>query len=153
MVNLFQYAIVNIKGRVYRLGSIDVPIPVVELGEGDYGDIDIAPETTVTLFDVATGRLDQFDFAWIQTDFDVMLELITDDGNDIGQEEATLELKGTGTANKLGPALILGSDASYAGYTTNFGAGTLDKIEKILARNLSESNTASVRVFFGKAAA
>lgn len=101
-------------------------------------DFSVASSTTVTLYDATVDAVSAFDFLWIESDEDVMLELITDQNNGVGKEVYTIEVIGGG------PPQIFSSNASYANYTTNFAGGTLDVIDKILCRNLGD-DTATVR--------
>ncbi len=73
-----------------------------------------------------------------------MVELITDQGADVGTVVSTVQVAGTGTTGSYGAGFSLASDTSYANYTTNFAAGTLDVIDKILVKNLSTTQAAKV---------
>lgn len=99
----------------------------------------IAQNTTKTLWDATTSPCADFDFLWIESDVEVIVELITDQNAGVGKEVYTVTLL-------PGCPLVLGTDQSYANYTTNFAGGTLDVIDKILCRNLEE-DTATVRIF------
>ena len=59
----------------------------------------------------------------------------------MGDELYTLELS-------AGVPLVLGDDVSYANYTVNFGAGTLDVIQRVRVRNLG-ATTANVTLLAG----
>lgn len=98
----------------------------------------VATETTVTLWDATVSACGDFVFLWIDTDASVVLELITDQNNGVGKRSATVTLV-------PGVPFELGSDASYANYTTAFAGGTLDVIDKILVRNNSTTDSARVR--------
>lgn len=101
-------------------------------------DFSVAASTTVTLYDATVDSVSAFDFLWIESDEDVVLEFITDQNNGVGKEVYTVTLIGGGEP------FLLGSNVSYANYTTNFAGGTLDVIDKILCRNLG-TDTATVR--------
>lgn len=98
----------------------------------------IAQNTTKTLWDATTSPCADFDFLWIETDVEVIIELITDQNAGVGKEVYTTTLY-------PGVPFVLANDQSYANYTTNFAGGTLDVIDKILCRNLEE-DTATVRI-------
>jgi len=146
-VQLYQYYIVDIDGKAYRGGSISSPVTVSAAGQKLDNVYSVATNTVQKIFDVDEGPLSDFDFLWIETDFDVMLELVTDDDADVGEEIYTVPLKGSQTANSYGAPLVLIGDDSYAGYTVNFAAGTLDVIETLRVKNLDNTNTASVHIF------
>lgn len=143
-VYLYSYLVGNINGERYEAGSLTIPVgKTVTLA---YEIIkSVAPTTTVELFD-ATEDLSAFQLLWIASDFDLMLELSTDTNATYGERDATVELVGSGTALTYGTPFILAGDASYANYTVNFAAGTVDVIDRIRARNLSSTNTAKVRI-------
>ncbi len=73
--------------------------------------------------------LTDFDFLFIESDLDgVMVELTTDKGAEVGKVVSTVELK-------AGKPLMLNSDGSWANYTVDFAAGTLDVIDQIRIHN------------------
>mgnify|MGYP001582441660 CR=1 FL=1 len=141
-VTLFCYGIVQ--------GNDGIPIPfgdpatpkVITLGTGIAfkRDASVAQNTTATLFNT-TNDLSDFDCMIILSDQDVMLEFTTDLDNSVGDEVYTLELS-------AGVPLVLGDDVSYANYTVNFGAGTLDVIQRVRVRNLG-ATTANVTLLAG----
>jgi hypothetical protein len=143
-VYVYSYLVGSINGRRYEAGSLTNPIgKTVTLA---YEIIkSVAPTTTVELFDTSKD-LSAFQLLWIASDYDLMLELSTDTNATYGERDATVELVGSGIAETYGMPFILGSDASYANYTVNFAAGTVDVIDRIRARNLSSTNTAKVQV-------
>lgn len=102
---------------------------------------DVGITTTVKLLDVLTEDISAFTFLVIvSTKANVVIELVTDDGAEVGEMLATFVL----AANV---PFILATDDSYANYTVNFAGGTLDVIETIRVRNLSTTDTAKVRIF------
>ena len=131
----FEFSVTDTNGNTHRV--LVEPRVTVD-GRVSYQEFSVAANTTVTLYDSTTDACDDFDFLWIDSNEDVILELITDQNNGVGKRSATIEVTGGG------PPEILGSDASYANYTTNFAGGTLDVIDKILCRNLG-TDTATVR--------
>lgn len=114
----------------------------VETLNGDTADdrtFSIAAETTKTLWDATVSPVTALSFLWIETDADVMIELITDQNAGVGKEVFTITIE-------AGKPFVLGSGVSYANYTTNFAGGTLDVIDKILCRNLDTADAAEVRI-------
>lgn len=126
-------------------GSLHTPVSMSIDGTFFRRDYSVAVETTVKVFDVDQ-HLANFDFLWMQTDFDVMVEFVTDDDADVGEVVSTMKLRGTDIAGSYGFPLILAYDDSYANYTVNFAAGTLDVIETIRVRNLSTTDAATVHL-------
>jgi hypothetical protein len=91
--------------------------------------VSVAASTTATMFDIAND-LGDFDVMVVVSDkSSVMLEWATDKDASVGDEFATIGLY----ANM---PQMFGTDDSYANYTSNFGGGTLDKIERVRVRNL-----------------
>ena len=136
-VAIYIHGVVTTAEGSIPFGDPGVPV-LVSLDDENRIDrlVDVAASTTEVLFATAND-LDSFSFLYIEADGDVMLEFSTDINNGVGDENYTMKLAADG------PPLMLGSDVSYANYTTNFGGGTLDVIERIRARNLG---TATVRV-------
>lgn len=147
LLKLFQHAVGEIDGVPIELGSLLIPTTrtITSLHKQV---VAVAVSTAVELFDVADD-LSDFDFLWIQTDFDVMLELVTDAAAAIGRQSFTLGLKGSGIAGKYGAAFVLDRDDSYANYTISFGGGTLDTIDRLTVKNLSASQEARVLIVAG----
>jgi len=96
------------------------------------------PATSLTTLFNDTEDIADFDFLYIISSQNIMLELTTDLNNGVGDEVYTLPL----LANM---PFILGRDDSYANYSAGFAGGTLDTIERIRASNTSGS-TAEVRI-------
>lgn len=74
----------------------------------------------------------------------VFVEFEIDKDNSVGDERITLPLPFDGAM------LCIPGYQGYANYTTNFGGGTLDKIERIRLRNTSTGTTAVVAWFVVK---
>lgn len=131
----FEFSVTDRNGNTHRCF---VQCGVTVDGRASDETFSVAASTTVTLYDATVDAVSDFDFLWIESDEDVVLELITDQNNGVGKQSYTITVVGGG------PPEILGSNVSYANYTTNFGGGTLDVIDKILCRNLG-TDTATVR--------
>ena len=127
---------VLVDGVLYALGPT-APASLSVAGQNFCQRVTVAQNTTVNLLDV-TQDLADFDFLFVVSDQDVMLELVTDDDDGVGEEAYTVELK-------AGIPFLLASDTSYANYTVNFGGGTLDVITTVRARNLG-ATTANVSI-------
>ncbi len=146
-LKLIRYAIVDIDGKPYRLGHLTEEVTITLGDELVHEHVhSVGPGTIVKIFDVDEDLAD-FDFLWIESDLDVMLEFVVDDDADVGEVASTFPLEGSGTANSYGVPFILGRDDAYANYTVAFAAGTLDVIETIRARNLDDTDTARVHIF------
>jgi len=143
-VTIRHYSFVSLDsdGERITLGNRDRPNLVSVDGSVVKKQVSVAVSTAVTLFDVSVDGISDFNYLWVASDFDLMLELITDDGNDVGEEVYTVPLIGTGRTNEYGIPFVLGDDTSYANYTVAFGGGTLDAIEQITVKNLSASQVA-----------
>jgi hypothetical protein len=128
-VSLTCHGELNIGGRVYKFGS-QHPQEFTVTGDNVMDrQVDVAASATVLVWSAAIDLPASFAWLILTSDQDLVLEFITDDDDSIGEEIYTVTL----AANA---PLILASDASYANYTVNFGAGTLDLIESIRAKNL-----------------
>lgn len=132
-------------GRV-EIGSLSTPADV-SLASGLRYDKEftVGIETTKKLFD-ASVEFATFELIAVQCDLDLMLEMVTDDGNEVGERAFTIGLRGSGVAGKFGMLFFLPKQISYANYTVNFAAGTLDLIEVLRVRNLSTTDSAKVRI-------
>jgi hypothetical protein len=133
------YGELAVAGKVYRWGSQQPVRHTVTAANVADKVVSVALDATELLWSALVDEPSSFALLVIETDAVVMLELVTDDGADIGEEIITVELN-------PGFPLMLGDDVSYAGYTVNFGGGTLDKIETIRAKKLSGAAAAKVRV-------
>lgn len=140
--NAFEYTAND--GSTQGAGSLDVPtiLAASSTTPEDYKNSAVlAQNAKAILWDAANGPSD-FTYAYILSDTGdsangyVMVELQTDETNAIGRQVFTIGLIAD-------VPLALGSSASYANYTLNFGGGTLSKIQKITVKNL---NTASASV-------
>lgn len=131
-------------GQVVRIGTDYVPTELTAAGGEIYDQslqVSAAGAEIAILYLPASGvGPANFDFLAILSDTDdVVLELTTDRDAGVGKELYTVELR----ANI---PFLLGSDDSYANYTENFAGGTLDVIDRILAKNLHATQVATVRI-------
>ena len=147
-LQVFQYAVLtDASGERHILGSMVDPANLSPDFEGvvDRRVYSVAATTTKLVWDAAaTGApVTTFRFVWIKANVeDVFVQLVTDANNGVGDEYATIELK-------KNLAYVLGSQASYANFTADFGGGTIDTIDEIWVRNTG-SAAATVEVVVAK---
>lgn len=147
-VQVYQYFVVDINGQATKGGSLTQPKSIA-LGDGEIIDrvFKIAAEGIVKIFDAAEDEaLGDFDFCWLETDLDVLIQFTTDAGGD--DEYFVFELRGSGTAGEPGPASVLGSDLAHQfDGTVDLFDGTEDVIDEIWAKNESTTEPARIRLF------
>lgn len=146
-IQVYQYFVVDIDGRQVRAGSLSearsVAITDDEIVDQTFK---VAPETAVKIWDKTENEaMGNFDFLWLESDLDVLVQFTTDAGGTDAHD--VKELKGSGTAGVPGPALVLGSDDTQLlnGTIDTFG-GTADTIDEIWAYNPDSTDTARVRM-------
>ncbi len=146
-VQIYQYFTINANDRIITGGSLSLARSIT-LGDGEVIDrqFKIAPTTAVKVWDkTADVTLGDFDFCWIETDLDVLVQLTTDATGD--DEYFVVELKGSGTAGQPGPALVLGSNVAHQfDGTVDLFDGTEDTIDEIFVYNEDDTETARVRL-------
>jgi hypothetical protein len=146
-LNFFQYISAWINNQLKRFGSLELPYSYGSLTGLIHDQVlQVAPVTQVVLFD-STQDLGDFDLLCVETDLDVMIEIVIDQNNTFGTRHMQIKLPGSGVAGKYGPPLTIPSNIAYANSTIAFAAGTLDVIDKINSKNLSATLTANVHVF------
>lgn len=133
----------QVGGKVYKWGAPSQPTKHAVTGDNARDALfDVAgsgsSSPVVLLWSAAVDLPASFKFLVVESDQEVVVEFITDDGNDVGEEIFTVTVS-------PGLPLILGSDQSYANYVVNFGGGTLDVIETIRCKNLGAAD-AKVRL-------
>jgi hypothetical protein len=101
--------------------------------------VNVGTETTTKVFDITTSTLSSFDVLWIESDKDVYVEFVVDDGNNVGEEVWAQKLR-------AGTAIAMPYDDAKANYTVNFAGGSDDVVETVRVRNESTTDTASVRL-------
>lgn len=121
-------------GKVYKWGTPSQPTRHSVTGDNVRDSVvAVANAATALLWTALVDIPSSFNLLVLESDQDVVVEFVTDDGNDVGEEAYTVTLK-------AGWPLTLGADGSYANYTVNFGGGTLDVIETIRCENNSGSD-------------
>jgi hypothetical protein len=147
-VQLYQYFVINIPGRPPIQGGSLSEARSITLGDDEVFDqtFKIAAETAVKVWDKTENEaLGDFDFLWMETDLDVLVQYATDAGGD--DEYFVVELKGSDTANRMGPALVLGSDLAHQfDGTVDAFDGTEDTIDEVWVYNADGTDSARVRV-------
>lgn len=140
----YSYVIATVGGKKYEFGSLTEPQTITAAGNDTYElRKTVATSTAIEIFDVDNNLAD-FDFLLVASDFDLQLQMIVDQDDDVGRVAFTLPLTGSGTAEEYGPPIILCDDDSYANYTYDYAGGTLDVIERINVKNLSTTQAAQV---------
>ena len=139
------HGFVEINGVVYNFGSSSEDYSITGVTKPFMQTFAVGTSSTVKVFD-STLQF-EFKFLWLQADYDLHVEFVTDDDASIGEVAATKFLAGTGKDGVLGRPMVIPDDTSYANYTVNFGGGTIDKIDTIRVRNLSTTDAAQCFVF------
>lgn len=104
------------------------------------GSWSVAASGSQVIYSTALGHPATFDVIAIWTDSeDVVLEMATDIGGQVGDEFYTIKLR----ANLW---FLIPKQASYANYTPAFAGGTLDLLEKLTVKNLG-SSAAKVSIY------
>lgn len=146
-VQVYNYFSVIIDGEKIEGGSLERPVNISVAGEVHQQVFSVEVSSSQEIWDSRDGTIGNFDFLFIQADRDVVLQLTVDVGGQVGKVNSTITVKGTGTANKYGPALVLGADDAYASdYTEDFAAGTLDVIDRLVVKNNDSTNAAKVKI-------
>ena len=146
-IQVYQCFVVNLDERTVSGGSLSRARSIT-LGDDEISDqtFKVAAETAIKVWDKTENEsLGNFDFLWMETDLDVLVQFTTDAGTSDAYD--VKKLKGSGTAGQPGPALVLGSDDTQIldGSIDTFD-GTADTIDEIWVYNESSSDTARVRV-------
>lgn len=146
-VHVYQYFSADLDERVVSGGSLSQARSIT-ISNGELTDqtFKIAPVTAVKIWDkTENDAMGDFDFLWIESDLDVSVQFTTDAGTTDAYD--VKELKGSGTAGQMGPALVLGSDATQLldGTIDTFD-GTADTIDEIFVYNADTTDTARVRL-------
>lgn len=148
VAQIYQYVVIDRPGRpAVQIGSLSEARSVT-LGDGELIDRDfkIAPTTAVKVFDASEDEaLGNADFIWMEADLDLLVEFTADPG--VGDVYFVVELKGSGTAGQMGPALVLGSDLAHKlDGSVNVFDGTEDTIQEIWVYNEDATDTSRVRL-------
>ena len=86
--------------------------------------------TTVTLWDVASGPITGFEACQFTPDVDMFIVLVCDKGGEVGTMRTAIRVR-------AGHTFTLTSEVAKATFTTDVSTGTNDFIETIQARNES----------------
>jgi hypothetical protein len=148
-VQVYQYFVVDVDERTISGGSLSQARSIT-LGDGEISDqtFKVAAATAVKIWDKTENEgLGNFDFLWLETDLNVLVQFTTDAGTSDTYD--VKELQGSGTAGQPGPALVLGSDDTQLLGTIDTFVGTADTIDEIWVYNESATETARVRIVVG----
>lgn len=139
-LNVWKGYELTVDGEQIVGGSRSAPVQITVDGKRAELYRSLATSTTWTVWDGTDAQepLANFDYLFIESDQNVLLELTVDKGGEVGIVVFALEIQ----ANR--PFDLMADDA-MALYTANFATGTEDVIDRIRIRNVSGS-TASVRV-------
>jgi hypothetical protein len=130
---------VTIDGVPIEGGSLTVPDSISVGGAKADLTKSLATATTWDVWESgAEEPITDFDYLWVEADGDVYLELTVDKAADVGTEEIAIQVAS-------GKPFDLATDVGKSNYTTDFGAGSDDVIDKIRIRNESGA-TVNVRV-------
>lgn len=138
-LNVYQAYELTVDGEQLLGGSRSAPVQITVDGKRKEWYRSLATSTTAVVWNgTSTDEpISDFDFLYIESDQNLILEFTTDVGNEVGDEKYAVEVQS-------GRPLMLCSDDAYAGYTS-ISSNTADVIDKIQVRNVSGS-TAAVRV-------
>lgn len=146
-IQLYQFFVVNIDERSVTGGSL-ARAKSITIADNEVADqvFKIAASGIVKVFDKTENEaLGNFDFLWIEADRDVWVQFTTDAGTTDAYD--VKELKGSGTAGEMGPALVLGSDdTQLLDGSVDLLDGTADTIDEIWVENQSSTEVARVRI-------
>ena len=132
-LRLTEHYIVDIDGRPLEGGSLSQQHSVTVTGTVYDCVFSITASTATKLFDVDEDLAD-FDFLRIESDKDLILELVTDADNVTARAFFHVPLTGSGTTGEYGPAFILVGDAGKLGNGAySLFTGTAGNIEEIWA--------------------
>lgn len=142
----WAYAEIESNGVIHRMGrkSNESPYAITTSGIAFDKTYDVATSGTQKIYDVDVDA-SNFDWLMIQTDYNLNLQLVTDDDANNGEEDYVIGLLGSGTAGEFGPPFILPTDDGKANFTVDTWPGTDDVIERLNVYN-DTANTARVRI-------
>lgn len=138
-LRVWQCYELDVDGERIVGGSRSAPVEITVDGKRKEYYRSLATSTTVTVWAGTDTNepISNFDFMYVESDQNVILELTTDVGNEVGDEKYAIEVQ----ANR---PFTLCSDDAFAGYTS-ISSNTEDVIDTVKIRNASGS-TANVRV-------
>jgi hypothetical protein len=145
-IQLYQFFAVDVDERSVTGGSLS-RAKSITLADNEVSDqtFKVGPAAAVKIWDKTENEaMGDFDFLWLESDLDVLIQFTTDAGTSDAYD--VKELKGSGTAGQMGPAVVLGSDDTQVldGSIDTFD-GTADTIDEIWAYNEDDTDTARVR--------
>jgi hypothetical protein len=147
VISLYQYFTLTVDDREVKGGSLS-EAKSITIGDDEVYDqtFKVAPETAIKIWDkTVNAGMGSFDFLWLESDLDVLVQLTTDAGSSDSYD--VKELKGSGTSGTMGPALVLGSDDTQEpDGTIDLFDGTAGTIDEIWVYNEDDTNTARVRI-------
>lgn len=136
-VNVFQKIEMEIDGVKTERGSRSNPTQVTVDGLVYEFNRNLATATTWDVWTAGVATISDWDVLYVESDYDVNIELTCDYGNEVGTVVFAKTIKAS-------CPLMLTHDDALAIYTANFATGSADVIDRIRIRNTSGS-TAAVR--------
>jgi hypothetical protein len=131
-LNVYQAFDVTVSGVTTARGSRSAPSAITVAGQKKEWNRSLATSTTAVVWDGTDTdeSLADFDFFYLKSDQDLLVEFMCDKGGQVG----TVVFARKVLANE--PLMLLHDDA-MANYTAAFATGTADVIDKISVRNTS----------------
>lgn len=133
-LNVYQAFDVTVDGATISRPSRSAPTVITVAGLKKEWKRSLATSTTALVWDGTDTNepLADFDFMYLKSDQDLLVEFTCDKGAEVG----TVVFARKVLANE--PLMLLHDDA-MALYTANFATGTADVIDRIRVRNVSGS--------------
>lgn len=148
VVQVYQYFVIDRNGSPPVQGGSLSQARSIPLGDGEVIDrcFKVPPETAIKIWDAAEDEaLGGADFIWLESDLDLLVQFTSSAG--VSDVYDVKTLKGSGTAGQMGPALVLGSDATQLldGTIDQF-TGSADTLDELWAYNSDDTDTARIRL-------
>lgn len=146
-ISVYQFFTVEIDDRSVSGGSRTIAKSIT-IADNEVFDqtFKVGTSSAVKVWDKTENEaLGNFDFLWLESDLNLLVQFTTDAGTTDAYD--VKELKGSGTAGTMGPALVLGSDdTQLLDGTIDTFDGTADTIDEIWVYNESTTATARCRI-------
>jgi len=149
MLQIFNAIITDVTGSTKRFGRITDPWQLSIDGDVLEHNVTVAASSIQVLYDGSVDGFATATFLWCRAWYNAVLQVDFDTAGAYGVRYQTYYVKGSGEANKFGPALWLPDLQGYANFTTNFAAGTLVYPDKVRIKNLDASNANKIEFFCG----
>lgn len=139
-MNIFDFWNVNIGGEYKTGGSVSDPNQISSLNEVFEARLQITNSSgdnynLVTVWQNGDAGVDDFDFLFVETDADVLVEFTIDRGGT--PEYATIKVPANHT-------LLMAADDMLIGALTDGSVETMDQIDQIRVKNDADGTSADV---------